>query len=453
MQEFDAKGTRAGWVDFEFEYPGLDGKGEGAKGRLYLPSALRDGTQSKVPFLHNAGYELDPGAAAGWVSRGYAVSTVVGHPLNPLGRGDLLDRCMVHAVRALPFVDLERMAISGGSAGGWMTLMVAADAFPVLWANPDVPVVNWPYNGDYIERNRARAGRSGTDGKPLCPFLFAVGQIADQVKSVFAIPWTSREWLALTPLAQLDVITSPVLAVFTTADMLVPIDQVGAKWIRPVDAGKFPTGYSASIDPRVPVPGRGPRLLDNLAPGRYTVFPIPSEGNQTRIRFDGVVDGPSRRVELPVAKDRQWTIVVLDEGAPEPQVGHLKYHWSYGKDAFIRHWESVGVQPDQLTSAKLARLMQRWLGVEPQPYRYRPGGGRERPARTLDWPEAERLDVVLGLAAFAQQDERAEHLARVYRQLPEALQAFGKEFGALGALDVRARLARWESDLRGIRTP
>ncbi|MFM7322972.1 MAG: alpha/beta hydrolase family protein, partial [Armatimonadota bacterium] len=263
-REFDAKGTRAGWVDFEFRFPGLDGKGETAVGRLYVPGTLAYRARSTVPYLHNAGYELDPGAAAGWVSRGYAVSTVVGHPLNPLGRGDLLDRCMVHGMRTLPFLDLERMAIAGGSAGGWMTLMVAADAFPVLWSNPDVPVLNWPYNGDYIERNRARAGTLGSDGKPSCPFLSAVGQLADQVKSVFAMPWTSPEWLALTPLAQLDAITAPVLAVFTTADMLVPIDQVDAKWVRKFDASRFPGGFSTDVNPAVPVPGRGPRLVDNL---------------------------------------------------------------------------------------------------------------------------------------------------------------------------------------------
>ena len=38
---------------------------------------------------------------------------------------------LLHITRALSFVDDSRVIISGGSAGGWMTLMLAAETFPL----------------------------------------------------------------------------------------------------------------------------------------------------------------------------------------------------------------------------------------------------------------------------------------------------------------------------------
>ena len=53
---------------------------------------------------------------------------------NPLIRGVNPDIALLHITRALPFVDDSRVVITGGSAGGWMTLMLAAETFPLAGA-------------------------------------------------------------------------------------------------------------------------------------------------------------------------------------------------------------------------------------------------------------------------------------------------------------------------------
>ena len=57
-------------------------------------------------------------------------------------------------VRAMPFVDDAHVVIGGGSAGGYMTLMLAAETFPLAGAAPDVPPVNWGYNAAYFFKQK-----------------------------------------------------------------------------------------------------------------------------------------------------------------------------------------------------------------------------------------------------------------------------------------------------------
>ncbi len=442
--EFDAKGSAAGWVDVSLEFPGLDGKPETGEGRIFLPARLRTDS-GPLPLIHNAGYELDPAGAAGWLKQGYVVSTIRNHPLNPLGRGYLLDAAFLNAARALPFVDPGAVGVNGGSAGGWMTLMLASSTFPLIWAMPDVPPLHWNYNADFIARNKERSGRLGSDGKPVLPFTHAVSAITDQDRSVFGTDFLSPEWLSYSPLAQLDTITGPVMAIFTTADMLVPINQVGREFVRPIDPKRFPEGFSFEYDPRTPrIDGKW-TLTQLLNRRNREIFVISSVASQTRLTIDLRSNGPARRIEMPFSKSKQWSVVILDEGAPEPTVGHLKYVWDQNREPFRRHWESVGLRPDQLTSVKLMQLMHRYAGRAWRPMRIQPGGtGSIRSANTLDWPEAEKYDVLLGLEAFVADDQRADRFVEVYSGLPRKWQLF--DFGT--AAPSPAAVRRYFSEAR-----
>ena len=110
---------------------------------------------------------------------------------------------------------------------------------------------------------------------------------------------------------------------------------------------------------------------------------------------------------LPFSKDKVWSIVVVDEGPVEPTIGHFKYHWAVDHEPFRKWAEERGVTADQLTAPKLERLMKRLRGEPWLPLRVRPGrAGEEIAGNQLDYPEAERADVLLGLQAFAADDAR-----------------------------------------------
>lgn len=430
-----------GSVILELKYPGLDGKDALGQARLFLPPGVRTDPKRRVPLVHIAGYEANEGAAAGLLAQGYAVSTPHGHPLNPLGRGVHLDQAILHAVRALPCIDPLRVGIQGGSAGGWMTLMLTADAFPLMWSMPDVPPIHFGYNAAYIGENQKHTTAAPGSTQLRLPVLAAVGGIVEQAHALYGVAHDSGAYLAVSPLAHLDAVTAPTLAVFSTADMLVPIDQVSPKLVQPWDAKLFPSGFSMALTERFPGLGAKRTLLEALPAQRYQLFQLPSGDNPTRLGV-GVPQGPVMPRSLPFSRERVWSIVVVDEGPPEPTVGHFKYHWALDHEPFRKWAESRGVTADQLTAPKLRRLMKRYRGEAAHPLRVRPGNrGEEIDGNVLDYPEAERADVLLGLAAFAQVDARALRLAQLYAALPPELKALGPRLGSGAPAGVRAALA------------
>jgi hypothetical protein len=439
--ELEVNGRKAGSVIVEYRYPGIDGRDEVSRARIFLPPELRADSTRRVPLIHNAGYELDENSAIGLLAKGYAVSTPHAQPLNPLGRSVILDRAIIHAMRQIPFIDPLRVSIQGGSAGGWMTLMLAADAFPLVWAMPDVPPIHWGYNAAFIgEHNSMAAAPPGSD-QPRMPYLFMVGVIAEQTKALYGMPFDSPTLLAVSPLAHLDTITAPTLATFSTADILVPIDQVGADLARPFDAKLLPEGFRTAMTDRF-LGVKGKRtLLTALPKDRYELFVLPLPDDLPRVKIGGTPPAGVKPIPLPFSKQKVWSIVVIDEGPIEPGNAHTRYIWGMDHEPFRKWAEQRGVTADQLSAPKLQRLMMRLMGEPWRPFRARPGGKVEEIAgNLLDYPEAERADVLTGLRAFAEEDARARQLAKLYDRLPKRLKALGDKLGAGSPDGVRAAL-------------
>lgn len=439
--EIDVEGRIGGVVVAELTYPGLTGLDETGQVRIFLPPAVRDDPAARVALIHNAGYEIDDASAIGLLAKGYAVCTPHAHPLNPLGRGVHLDRAIMHAVRRLPFVDPLRVSVQGGSAGGWMTLMLTADAFPLVWSMPDVPPIHWGYNCAYIGEQQKLAGPAPGSEHPRMPVLQVVGPIADQSRDLYRQPFDSRAYLAVSPLAHMATVTVPTLVTFSTADMLVPVDQVGAEFVRPVQPDQFPRGFTSAMTVRFPSIAGKRTLVEVLPRASHEVFVVKAPENASRLGPDGAAQGPAHPVSLPFSQTRTVSVVVLDEGPKEPAVGHFKYAWSLDHEPFRKWAEERGVTPDQLTLPKLERLMKR-LKAEPWvPLRLGPEGKRrETTANQLDYPEAERADVILGLSAFAADDARARAIGQIYDRLPARLKALGPRLGDGTAQGVRAAL-------------
>jgi hypothetical protein len=441
VEEFDAGGELATSVTVELIYPGLSGEDMTAQARIYLPTALRTNPTLRLPLVHNAGYEISPAGAAKLVAEGNVVSTIHAHPLNPLGRGVHLDRAVLHAVRQLPFVDARRVSLQGGSAGGWMTLMLAADSFPLVWAAPDVPPIHWGYNADYIAKNAALATPAEGSDQPRLPVVLAVAPIADQSRKLYGVPFESEAYLASSPLAHLDTITVPTLVTFSTADMLVPIDQVASRLVQPFQPELLPDGFTTAMTDKFPGVNGQRTLLGVLPRDQYRVKDLRATDHQARLGAGDGSEGEPQNATLPFDKERVWSIVILDEGPVEPEVGHFKYAWNLDHQPFQKWAEQRGVQASQLTLSKLQRLMQRIAGVPWRPFEFRPDfedGIQE--ANQLDYPAAERADVMLGLTAYSQDDDCARRLSELYSQLPNKWKVLGPKLGDGSPGSVREAL-------------
>lgn len=437
-----AMGTQTGGSAVaEMVFPGLDGKPDTCRVRLFLPPTLRENPKRQLPLIYNAGYDLDEPTGLALAGRGQVVATSYGHPLNPLARAVTMDNAILHALRQLPFIDPGRVAVQGGSAGGYMTLMVSADAFPLVYARPDVPPIHWGYNGDYIHRHQEMAGPSDSSAPPRMPVLQIVGGITSQCLETFGIPFDHPAYVAMSPIAHLDTLTAPILAPFSTADILVPIDQVGKQLVRPIDPSLFPAGFSTAMTDRVPAWNGHRTLLEALPTSQYELFVIPLPDDMPRVPQGETPPEGMKPIVMPFSKDKTWSIVVVDEGPTVPTAGHLRYVWGWDADAFRQWAEERGVTPDQLTLPKLTRLMMRIQGKPWRPARVKPKGyDHEIDACLLDWPEAERADVLTGLRAFARQDACALRLGEVYNALPQELRLLGPTLGSGTADSVRKAL-------------
>ena len=106
--------------------------------------------------------------------------------------------------------------------------MLAAETFPLAGAAPDVPPVNWGYNGAYFFKQLDKAAPK-TGGVSRLPAFFAVGTMLDACRTVYGTHYDDETWFAHSPIAHVPTITCPVSVYWTTADMLVPMNQVGAR--------------------------------------------------------------------------------------------------------------------------------------------------------------------------------------------------------------------------------
>jgi hypothetical protein len=389
-----------------FTYRDPQGKEAEAKGAVYLPATVHTDPKTKLPLFFAAGYEIDDAAAAGHVRRGFAVVTPKALGINPLVRTANPDIALLHMARSLPFIDDGRVVIGGGSAGGYMTLMLAAETFPLAGAAPDVPPVNWGYNAAYFFKQKEHV--EPVKGASPVPVLHAVGKMLEACPKVYGGDYGDTTWFAHSPVAHVPTITCPVQVNWTTADVLVPIDQVGAKWVKPFDPSKFPAGFTMNPAKLTDTKEGRTRLLDVLKEADYEVFELTVPKGAPRAGAPAGSGGP-KVVELPLSRTKRWSIAIIDEGPPEPNVGHVKYAVAWTRARFLDQCQSYKTPAGQLTAVKLDRLMDRYAGKEWLPSRL----------THLDDPESEKADVLRGLRTYVSAGpENARTFAELYAKLP-----------------------------------
>jgi hypothetical protein len=394
--------------------PYTDGLGRGlaATALLFVPPSVVDDGTRRAPLLFAAGYPVTEEMAAPYVADGWVVATT-GEPstgpdspaANPLSRGPNLDLALLHIVRGMPFVDDTRVFVSGGSAGGYMALMVAAETFPLAGVVAECPPLNLAYLAAYAAAN---------DGvKGVAPALEIVIALMTAARELYG-DLDDPRWLSASPLAHLDTITAPASLFFSTADVLVPINQLDPALSRPPMPALAAAGYVTDAVALDGPPDVRATFVERVPAGERSFhFPsVPDGAEPWPIENPGIARLP---MELPVGPT-QWTVSVIDEGSPAPEVGHYKAAVAgVEAGAFVQHHLHAGPQPGSLTPRKLERLMDRWAGRE-----WITGASPQ-----LGTPATEREDVLRSLRTFAVGLGFSDALAAAYRALPPEKQAFG----------------------------
>ena len=422
VAEEDVDGRQIGVVSMRFRARDLRGEPYEARGKLLLPSALLTTNAELLPVWFNCGYELPDDVARQHVLRGRIVVSPCDpdddevFPFhNPLCRGPNTDYVLAHLVRGLPFVDTTRIVYSGGSAGGYAALLVAAEAFPAAAAIPGVPPVNLAYQAAYTMHNAPRIAADPPAEQPLMGVLMAmfVEFIERGWKRSFGDDVSTSAWWDHSPVAHVDRITCPVAAFFSTADFLVPIEQVGAA-LATTTLANLPDGVVMAAAELTAARHAGVRLLDVLGDAaEVQVVPVPDGVAEARISdIDLTMTRPQTPLPVSAASDKQWQVTVVDEGPTVFGIGHTRHLIEADFEPYVGQALAQEVRPEQLTSAKLQQLLGRWSGEE----WLAPGFSH------LDEPAAEQADVERGLRAFcALSPAHARQFAALYESLEPPL--------------------------------
>lgn len=411
--------------EIPFRWPGGRGLAMQGAGRIYRP----DNDLAPWPLIYVAGYEAEASAAEQFTKRGWVVVTpatpeegAVWPGPNPLCRGLGMDAALLRVARRLPYVDDARVAITGGSAGGYMTLMTAAATFPLAGAFPAVPPVNLPYEVSCWDYDRSTISSLRPDGTTTA-MAFAGNADTDKLLDGLLAQYggaADPRMLAASPLAHLDRITCRVAVWFTTADVLVPYPQVGGPFTDRVIAGA-PAIYP--VDPALVCQGATAeagrlRLLDLLDDSEVEVrvLDIPA-GTPPMVD----VNAEPEVVLAPPDHERRWLVMILDEGAPDPDIGHFRYSVRVAVDGLMAECFERPVEPGQLTAAKLKQLADRyqgadWIGL---------GSGVVDSAEL----EEERTDVLRGLRTYCSRSrDHEERFRKLYSTLSAEQQVFDHLF-------------------------
>lgn len=368
--------------DLTISYISKDGTPTTRLLRVYLPESA----SQPIPLIFTAHYEMTESSAelALYCAKGWAVSTPL--DFQNAYNGQLTDDDLVFnsaaltAVRRLPEIDRNRIAIIGGSAGGYMTLMLSALHLGPCCAVSFSGVTNIAFNFTaYFEHaqgfNREALSQMNEADRadimrrievmPI-PVLGAVGDLFTPIRQNFPDLSDVKRLAAFSPANLTDCFSHPILLTHFTSDVLVPIDQLTRSFTYQTPGESLPAGFRL-------------RLTDFDLPERLShslVESLPADDVQ-----ENLVPAPEGNSDvIPVFNSgKRFNITVFDEGPVEAVAGHQK-NFGLGKQDASQYIEAQFAgssrQTNWLTPAKLIAMAERYHGSSIQLPAY-PGDDRD----------------------------------------------------------------------------
>jgi hypothetical protein len=418
--EVEVGGEKAGKISLRFRVRDMRGEPYIASANVFLPIALAGDPSQRIPVWFACGYEVEEPALVRQLQLGRGVVSSVSPDegtvfpaSNPLHRGPNTDYVLAHLARGAHFIDPTAIVYGGGSAGGYATLMVLAEAFPAVTGTALGPPVNLGYQAAYFDTVYPRFVAEPPQDHPIIALLTGLFvHMVPPFKAGYGEDLGGVGFFEHSPVAHVDRITAPVLVMTSTADFLVPVEQFSREFAEPTlaDPPKHVTIAAEDLhdSSRIAV-----RLVDVLG-DRADVRRIPlPEGAEVQQTVDLTMQQPKLPVEVgdAPADGKQWLVSFLDEGPIVLGATHGIHAVEADTEPFIRTAISRGIGVDQLTPTKLEQLIDRYLGVEWLASGY----------YHLDEPAAERADVVRGLALYcAQSGAHAQRFADLYAAVDES---------------------------------
>lgn len=351
--------------------------------KLFLP----EGVQHPLPLVFVPNYEIseDSTELRAYLKNGWAVASPADLKENANGQliaDDLVfNNAALYTLRHLSQIDARRIALVGGSAGGYMTLMLHALHMGICGSIANGPITNVHFNlhqyfpkaNAYNLAALARLLQEQSEKKdvqdelktPLdllqglaklpIPFIAALSGSFQPIANDFPDPDDVNRWEAFSPVALTDWFSSPLMVNHNTSDVLVPIDQITKQFTYEKPGESLPEGF----DSRLPAsnPGKLKYSMEELLPAEETAV-------ERILIIDPDADGV-----LPFVANKRFQINIFDNGPVEGYGSHSSQigtgRWDdvpYLANLFARGADKTNV----LTQDKLRSMLERFAGKSVQ---------------------------------------------------------------------------------------
>lgn len=331
--------------EIDVQYIRKDGTIETRPVRLYIPEE----SEQPMPLIYVPHYEMAENAAElrRYLEQGWAVTSPT--DVLPSHNGLLTDDDLVfnnaalYTLRHMEEFDNQRIAIVGGSAGGYTTLMLSALQMGNCASVATAPIANVYFNFYQYFQMAQR------DDAPF--FLKLVRDSFTPILDNFPNVKDTERWEAFSAVGLADCFNSPLVITHVTSDILVPVDQITREFTYANEGESMPEDFSTRLSED------NPGVL-----GHSLADELPAELTHVEHIIIEDLDADS---DLPYNEEKLFNLNIYDDGPTESYGSHRATSGTgvvndvpYLKAMFERGL----AQNEILTDGKLILLLERYMG-------------------------------------------------------------------------------------------
>ena len=335
--------------EIDVQYIRNDGTIESRPVRLYIPEEA----EQPMPLIYVPHYEMAENAAElrRYLEQGWAVASPT--DVLPSHNGLLTDDDLVfnnaalYTLRHTDEFDNQRIAIVGGSAGGYTALMLSALQMGNCASIATAPIANVYFNFYQYFQMAQR------DDAPF--FLKLVRDSFTPILDNFPDVNDTKRWEAFSAVELADCFNSPLVITHVTSDVLVPVDQITREFTYDHEGASMPEGFSTRLSEN------NPGVL-----GHSLADELPAELTHVEHIIIEDLDADSN---LPYHEEKLFNLNIYDDGPTQSYGSHRATSGTgvvndvpYLKAMFERGL----AQNEILTNGKLILLLERYMGENVQ---------------------------------------------------------------------------------------
>ena len=317
------------------------------------------GVAGDLPLIYIPHYEIDENTAdfQQYMNHGWAVaSPVFSNKYNSEVTGNdlVFNNAALYQIRHMDGIDKERIAVVGGSAGGYMSLMLNMLQMGTCASIANSPIANVYYNLYVYFHACDELNKDSPFGSITMPIQMLISKSFRPNLDNFPDVQDADRWAALSPIGLAKCISNPVVVNHYTGDILVPVDQITKKYTYAERNKAFPADF--------------PIMMGSDYPGILS-HSLEEEADPDEICVQ-YYKLENQNVDMEMtASDKLLTINIFDDGPMNPKGTHTAPGTTGNLDTmkFLEEmFEKTLKGTEKAESAKLILMLERYAGESVQ---------------------------------------------------------------------------------------